>query len=824
MSNHSYGSRAADHDATRLFGELKRISVEQLGAVPGGLFAIVEAHLQDALRAATESGDGIGGVQREDLMLLLLLRQRSSIHVMRYREQVGRMFDEFSGMTMATEGASPMDLVSDGELQFGIAGDRMADNISRLFEMPLHILGKRLEVLAGALGTPPSSNPVGPSRLGQAFVMAFRDAEMSDTLQQLLMHQYERQLAKVLGDLYDRLNAELSANGYEGARQDKARQEPLKRQPAPQSEDEAKDADPARSNDRDGKVRPRADTRVADAAAASQMHGRQGGQSQEAQTSKGVDLFRVSPQARVNHQHLRDLLHTWRDGNGAQARQTAANDAPAHHSGNEQGWTGYRQGDASAQAAGMQHAGMRDDPGTVSSQWAGHGNPSAQGGGRRRELRVDELVSVVSLLQSDVYEPFEQAFASKRPLHEAIREHLQDGARRLGLDPEKTSVAQHDADSIDLVGLLFDALLGTHALVGDARRLFARLVMTYVRIALTDENLFVRPGHPAKRLLDAIALSCESNDGASPQDRELMERAEHMVERVVTEYNEDLAIIELAATELQNMLQQQRRRAEVVERRSAETVHGRERLLQARLQAASALSQRISDRALTPTIARFLERYWQHHYVQALLRAGHGSGQAIRACAIADGLLALDVAAGLALGGEVADRLTALQPGLNKCLGSSGLDETATNELIAGIARAVAFPDAARQTRPMPPTPQLNDDSDDTRLLRVVGGHATLEFDPKVAERMRKLQAGDWLRLVDESGTEGSVKVAWISPLTSRMLLVNRRGIRKLVASPEQLAALAKLKRLVVDADEMPFDQAMRQVRERLSNEVALAG
>ena len=783
------------------------------------------------LRAATESGDGIGGVQREDLMLLRLLRQRSAIHVMRYREQVGRMFDEFSGMTIAADDIA----AGSGQRRRMEFQDRRRSHGRRHrapVRDPLHILVKRLQVLAGALGTPPSSNPVGPGRLGEAFVMAFRDAEMSDTLQQLLMHQYEHQLAKVLGDLYDRLNAELSAAGYEGARQ-----EPVKRRVEPAAEAEMRPGATTRSRRAGARTRrggcsaraPMPDR------AADQMHAgprteqARGRQAPCAPMSKGVDLFRVSAQARVNHQHLRDLLHSWRDGNGAQLRAVSADDAwaghPVHRHG-AGGWSATRRSTHGRRGTGAQcstQAGSaRSRRGIVAvvrpRQSVGARRCPASRIARRRTGQRGLAAA------SDVYEPFEQAFARKRPLHEAIREHLQDGARRLGLDPENTSVAQHDADSIDLVGLLFDALLGTHALVGEARRLFARLVMTYVRIALTDENLFVRPGHPAKRLLDAIALSCESNDGASPQDRELMERAEQMVERVVTEYNEDLAIIELAATELQNMLQQQRRRAEVVERRSAETVHGRERLLQARLQAASALSQRISDRTLTPTIARFLERYWQHHYVQALLRAGHGSGQAIRACAIADGLLALDVAAGQALGGEVADRLTALQPGLVKCLASSGLDETATNELIAGIARAVAFPDAARQTRPTPPTPQLNDDSDDTRLLRVVGGTATLEFDPGVAERMRRLQPGDWLRLVDESGVEGSVKVAWISPLTSRLLLVNRRGIRKLVASPEQLAALAKLKRLLVDADEMPFDQAMRQVRERLSSEVAIAG
>jgi hypothetical protein len=118
--------------------------------------------------------------------------------------------------------------------------------------------------------------------------------------------------------------------------------------------------------------------------------------------------------------------------------------------------------------------------------------------------------------------------------------------------------------------------------------------------------------------------------------------------------------------------------------------------------------------------------------------------------------------------------------------------------------------------------PQLADDGDDTRLLQVVGGHAALDYDHAVAERLATLGPGSWMRLVDESGEEGSVKVAWISPLTSRLLLVNRRGIRKLVASPQQLAALVKAGKLLDDAADLPFDQAMRQVRHRLS-EVAVA-
>ena len=69
--------------------------------------------------------------------------------------------------------------------------------------------------------------------------------------------------------------------------------------------------------------------------------------------------------------------------------------------------------------------------------------------------------------------------------------------------------------------------------------------------------------------------------------------------------------------------------------------------------------------------------------------------------------------------------------------------------------------------------------------LRLAGGKATLDYDEAVAARMRRLRVGQGLRLVDDAGHESAARVAWISPLTGRFLVVNRRGIRKLVASPE---------------------------------------
>lgn len=712
MSTQTSGlSPVAAIDPVRLLEELRRTAVEQLGAVPGGLYRPIEEQLHDALR------QGAPGAHRRDLMTVLALRQRGASYVMRYRELIARSFEDFRGRFSLSRPGLPLGLVRENELDFHLAGQRLAESIGRQYQRPLELLDLRFEGLARALSAPPTSNPVGATRLAGAFLQTFRDADISDTLQPLLFRQYEQELGKVLGTLYGRMNAQLVASGFHAdTRRDTATaSHPGVAAPGPAT------AQPPRA------------------------------------PAPPADLFRVSAEARVEHQRLRDMVHVWRAG--------------------------------------------RIAPGTT--------RPDA------RELRPQELNTVASLLQNEGARQFEAAFAGSGELPLAIRRQLDDGARRLGIDPEATRLGQQQEDAIDLVGLMFESLVQSHALVSQAQRLYARLVMPYVRVALADENLFVRPDHPARRLLDALTLSCESNDGASPQDRELLQSASRAVERVVAEYNEDQAIFELAANELNDLLQQQRRRAEIVERRSMETVHGRERLLQARLQPAAALSQRSGAQPLTDTVADFLEQHWQHHVVQVGLRDGTGSQAWQRAMEMADELVAIDAAAARREGGRVATRILALEPALIECVSSSGLDAQAAGEWMATLASALGFPDRARSVRPAPPM-QLADDSEDTRLLQVVGGHGSLDFDPAVAERMRALQPGSWLRLVDEHGEEGSVKVAWVSPLTSRLLLVNRRGVRKLVASAEQLAVLAKAGNLLLDAADMPFDEAMRQVRQRL--------
>ena len=89
---------------------------------------------------------------------------------------------------------------------------------------------------------------------------------------------------------------------------------------------------------------------------------------------------------------------------------------------------------------------------------------------------------------------------------------------------------------------------------------------------------------------------------------------------------------------------------------------------------------------------------------------------------------------------------------------------------------------------------------DEVPRLRAIAGNDYLDYEADALERVRNLQIGDWLQLLMPSGRMEAAKVSWVSPISSRLLLVNRRGVRVLTASTAELAAMVKLGKIRLDA------------------------
>ena len=209
-------------------------------------------------------------------------------------------------------------------------------------------------------------------------------------------------------------------------------------------------------------------------------------------------------------------------------------------------------------------------------------------------------------------------------LSQLMKREMMQNTGRIGISADQVNMSAEHEDAVDLVGMLFDVLFDERDFEAQARTLISRLVVPYVKAAVMDRRLFQYKTHPARRLLNSLSEAVEGNKGEGPQEKELLHKAEETVDRLVADFNEDIAIFETLEQELRSFLEQHNRRIELAERRATESQRGQERLEQARTLAAAELSRRIEDRALPAPLNDFLSRSWSHHLSMIALREGAG--------------------------------------------------------------------------------------------------------------------------------------------------------------------------------------------------------
>ena len=778
-----------------------------LGGVLSGFWGTIE----EQVRLEALAGHDYSGAQ-DDRMAVMALGHRALDLATRYREALEREFDAWRHPPVDRRTADKsLSLMSEGELEIHLAGQHTTELLDHQFLHPLEQLDERLEMLAKALGVEGRRpNPVRPEAAVAAFVDLFGAEDLTRGLRPLVFNQFDKRLPEVLGDLYEKLNDLLEGAGFGfapgggGAR--------------------------AALRGRGGSGQP-----VAAGHAPAAVQGGAGGEGGWMPDGGVVEHLGAAagagPGVAAAPMAVPAGVPMAAQGFGGAAMGGVAGVVPAG------GIGASIAGSALHAAAEGRPPRYRDVVREQLAQWraAGAGGDDAPEPAAdvidlppgAQVLRTEDLLNVAQILQGDDAAPYTEALAARdaRELSRVMREAILGGVRQLGFDAEATHFSVDEEDAIDLVGMLFSSINDANDLEARARSFFGRLVVPYLKVALTDDSMFNRRSHPARRLLDVLTEACDGNAGETPQDRETLDRAERAVDRVVEEYDDDQAIFELASSELRDQLEQQRRRTELAEKRAAEAIHGRERLQEARLHASDLVASRLSERALTAPVAQFLDRDWRHHLTQAWLRDGPGTPRHHEAIALGDAMVQVDSDAAQARGRVVAEQLLALQVPLGECYSSCGMDATAARDAMARIISALGLPDAPRRVhQPEAMAVDAGDAADDACGLQLAGGTDTLDFDPEMAARMRRLRVGQGLRLVEDGGHETAARIAWISPLTGRFLVVNRRGARRMVVSPEELTALVASGRVLVRSTDAPFDEAMRQVWQNLNPKKKASG
>ncbi|MEO7014028.1 MAG: DUF1631 domain-containing protein, partial [Dokdonella sp.] len=709
-----------------------------------GLVSTLFENVDDALFHLAERAES-NAVQVQFFDGMREVRKKRQLVERVFQEQLSQIFTDFAEgrlKPVRPEVANPsnagLSLVDDQELEDSLAISSMVAKSENRLARTLHLVNQRLSVISGGNVVEDASNPIGPAPLCQAFRVAVREFELNVQVKLIIYKLYDRYVMSGLEPLYEEVNTELIRAGVL----------PQIRHQLP----------PSMRNRAPAGPRPGAPGGATSPAGESQpMHS--GGDYVD---GGHYDPVAAEIQAEL-YSTLRNLL-------------------------------------ASRRPMNTDHAGD------------GHSGYVGAGGGMIPNLSPTDLLSALTILQSQtqVSQAHADSVADAAKAVQQIKQELLDQAHRLGGTASSNyAVSSADEDTIDLVGMLFEFILQDRNLPPQIQALIGRLQIPFLKIAILDKHLFAQKTHPARRLLDAIAEAGKSWSAESDVDNKLHDRIKAVVETILSDFDDDLAVIEHELAGFEQFVHQHKRRAELAEQRAAEVTRGREKLHTARREAAREILIRIGNRELAPVIHNVLSRPWANYLVLTDLRHGNSSDEWKNALRFADEF----VWSSLPKTTEADKmRLRALLPQLEKALkhglgtvayhegdvrvlmqelsrfyqgllnGESFEVKTAEEVITQNAASGQAVDGEKSTATGEPSAPPVNQSPVEEIVLSSGSiepeSDEAIEGEDEFVEAARQMKVGNWIEFIDESGNRERAKLSWISPISSKYLFVNRRGLK----------------------------------------------
>ena len=614
----------------------------------------------------------------------------------------------------------------------------------------LHLLGQRFGVLAGLPAFDAERNPLGPQALCRAMRSAIEGLQLEHEPRLLFYRIFDRRVMGLSHGLCEKLDALLAEEGvlpgltYVPMRtraQADSQEEPLPGRSGPWSP-----AAPADAATPSGVVAPGHGAAGAPGAAGSTSAA---GQAAGAGTSPG------------------------------RAGSTLAGGAGGPAQGASGGTGGVGQG---GYLPTSPHTGWMGQtvpiPATADEQVAFEDLQHLLAGRRAQQPRRPQSGAELPLPTGDVVRSLtrmdaEPTSAGGPPMTIAdVRQALLAQGRQLHGKPVALSTA--DADTFDLVELLYDQLAREVRQEAPAAALVRRMQLTLLRVALNDRAFFVRPSHPARQLLGTISDAAAKWLAEDDFDPQMLGPLQDAVTHVVKHYDGNVAVFEESIERLRGHIDQQVRRAETLERRHVEAARGKEKMEVAKQRAGEVLESLIGERPLPKFTRALLGQAWADVLTLTYLRHGEGSEvwnrqvevtrQVVAACSdrdtAPDDALKVHVEHALRQVGYHDDEADVIARRLSSSAPDDDDDAASRTELTMKLKARVRLGEDAQKAR-KPDLPPRNEREQDCY------------------ETLRLLPFGTWIEFVtNQQGDAVRRRMSWFSPVTGNALFVNQRGQR----------------------------------------------
>lgn len=242
------------------------------------------------------------------------------------------------------------------------------------------------------------------------------------------------------------------------------------------------------------------------------------------------------------------------------------------------------------------------------------------------ELPSQDLVRILSLAQHQ--NTFTQAPVNGSVAPINIRDLLQSLLTNEHQQPQAINAV--DDDVINLVGMMFEFILDDRNLAAPMKALIGRLQIPMLKVAIADKTFFSKGGHPARRLLNEMAMAAlgwqESSEENQRKDS-LYNKMESIVQAILSDFETDMAIFNNLLTDFRSFLEKDKRRAQILEQRTIDAEDGKAKSERARLQVDSVLNRLTSGHDLPPAAQKLLRDAWGNVLFITCLKQGVESAE-----------------------------------------------------------------------------------------------------------------------------------------------------------------------------------------------------
>jgi len=183
-----------------------------------------------------------------------------------------------------------------------------------------------------------------------------------------------------------------------------------------------------------------------------------------------------------------------------------------------------------------------------------------------------------------------------------------------------------DNQIIDIVSMLFDFFFDDEDLPDPIKVLIGRLQIPILKVAILDGSFFNHKKHPARKLLDLISKTSMGWDAGAEREKLLVDKIESIVEYLLTEFEEDIAVFENALDEFKQFLDNEQQQSEQNQQQILQQEQEREHKIELAQEAANVLLQKLeSKHDFSFEVIDFLEGVWKSVLFNTYLTQGKDS-------------------------------------------------------------------------------------------------------------------------------------------------------------------------------------------------------